>query len=118
MKHTALTKYLEISGWISVVTLNLGGIFYIYWSKKYRNDERYDSWVFWAMHWAMAVCAVLIAIFVSLNILPINDSAHINILWFSFRNPPKWAMILAAFVVFIFSVIPLYLAKIHRLTSR
>ena len=118
MNNTAFTKYLTITGWISILCLNLGAIFYLYYANRYKNDSKFDSWFFVFMHWALALMFAAVMVGVTSGIIEITNFTSINFSLYSIRNPPIWAMNLTGIVGIVLSLIPLWLRNSHRLTSR
>ena len=105
-------------GWASLLCLNLGGLLFLHWANRYKNDPKYDSKFLVYLNWTMIIIFISLMMFVSTGLIELNNSASISFLWYSMRNPPIWAMNLFLGVGIVLSIVCLMLRKSHRLTSR
>jgi hypothetical protein len=93
-------------GIVSILSLNLIGIIYLYWYGKMKRDGNYAPVAIIVVHAIMSLFIIILAIaFIGYNI---NNHSNIRIFHYTWLNPPTYILALVSFVLLTISSTPLF----------
>ncbi len=106
-------RYLTIIGVGNLIGLNVGGLLYLHWAKKFR-DPHYRSRTFAPLHWFGLGILTSVGLMMLFGIVP-REKFKVKLIFYEIHNPH--ALLVAGIFIALFLVVLLGLYLHHRVSS-